>query len=316
MVPPPNDTQKNEADNETENKLIKTSKCGDKSNTKLAKKTSTSFLDQTSKHAMFKAKALSSAKNTKIKLKRSASEPKIQIPTRECKRRIAKDVSAIIRSPLTSEGIYYIHREDNFLEGLAMVIGPKDSLYVHGFYLFEITFPCNYPFEPIKVKFCTGDGKTRLHPNLYVQGKVCLSIINTWRGEGWTSCQTLSSVLLTIRSILDDKPLLNEPGIKETHPDFKRYNRIVEYKNYDTAILRILTGEYCPANFSPFRKYMNQHFAEHKDEIITRIGELYEKYPNKIIISTNMYILRCEIDYGYLFENIKLLAVKQASKID
>lgn len=54
-----------------------------------------------------------------------------------------------------------------------------------------------------------------MHPNMYKNRKVCVSILNTWRGEQWSGCQTIKSVLLTLMSLLDSKPLLNEPGITE-----------------------------------------------------------------------------------------------------
>ena len=66
----------------------------------------------------------------------------------------------------------------------------------------------------------TCDGATRFHPNLYRNGKVCLSILNTWKGEQWTSCQTIRSILLTLITLFHNKPLLNEPGFTEKSSDF------------------------------------------------------------------------------------------------
>ena len=82
-------------------------------------------------------------------------------------RRIAKDVSNIYKSPLDKEGIYYVHNDDNMLKGYAMIIGPKDTLYTNGMYLFEFSFPKNYPYRPPKVIMKTNNGLYRMHPNLY-----------------------------------------------------------------------------------------------------------------------------------------------------
>ena len=52
---------------------------------------------------------------------------------------------------------------------------------------FQLTRPfCadRYPFEPPKVLILTVDGRTRINPNLYANGKVCLSILGTWSGPG------------------------------------------------------------------------------------------------------------------------------------
>jgi ubiquitin-conjugating enzyme E2 Z len=92
------------------------------------------------------------------------------------------------------------------LKCYALIVGPKYTIYEDGYYLFDITYPSNYPLQPPKLKFLTNDGNVRFHPNLYRNGKVCLSILNTWRGQGLTSCQTIKSVLLIIVSILDENP--------------------------------------------------------------------------------------------------------------
>ena len=117
--------------------------------------------------------------------------------------RIAKDVKYILNNPI--DNIYYKHDDENLMKGYALILGNKETPYSDGNYLFEFTFPDNYPFEPPKLKFLTNDGHMRFHPNLYINGKVCLSIINTWKGEGWTSCNNINSILLTLTSIFNIK---------------------------------------------------------------------------------------------------------------
>ena len=46
--------------------------------------------------------------------------------------------------------------------------------------------------------------------------KFVISVLNTWRGE-LESCQTIRSILLILVTLFHNKPLLNEPGIKESH---------------------------------------------------------------------------------------------------
>ena len=53
-------------------------------------------------------------------------------------KRIIKDVTQLIKEPLTSQGIYYIHDEENIYSGYALIIGPKDTLYQYGFYMFKV----------------------------------------------------------------------------------------------------------------------------------------------------------------------------------
>ena len=157
-------------------------------------------------------------------------------------RRIISDIKELMKNPLTAQGIYYEHDETDMLKGRALIIGPADTPYADGFYFFTFQFPSNYPHAPPKVEFCTGDGVTRFNPNLYRTGKVCLSILNTWKGEQWSGCQTISSVLLALCTVLNDEPLLNEPGITKTHRDYEGYNEIIRYKNIEVAILGMLAS--------------------------------------------------------------------------
>jgi ubiquitin-protein ligase len=53
-------------------------------------------------------------------------------------RRIISDIKELIKNPLTAHGIYYEHDETDMLCGKAMIIGPKDTPYADGFYLFKL----------------------------------------------------------------------------------------------------------------------------------------------------------------------------------
>ena len=146
-------------------------------------------------------------------------------------KRIVSDVKDLLKSPLHDEGIFYHHDEEDILKGYAIICGPKGSLYYGGTYMYTFTFPRDYPHSPPVAFFHTNDGETRFHPNMYKSGKVCLSILNTWKGEPWSGCQTIRSILLTILSVFDDKPFLHEPGITEMHSDFAKYHEIISFKN-------------------------------------------------------------------------------------
>ena len=110
--------------------------------------------------------------------------------------RLLKDVRQMIKHPLTDNNIYYIHDDTDILKGYALIIGPSDTPYFGGFYFFELHYPADYPHSPPIVIYSTNGENVRFNPNLYVTGKVCISILNTWRGEQWTSCQTISTILL------------------------------------------------------------------------------------------------------------------------
>jgi len=230
--------------------------------------------------------------------------------SKEAMRRIISDIKQIKTSPLTEHGIYYEHDETDMLFGKALIIGPSDTPYENGFYLFKIRFPPNYPYSPPKLTFCTSDGgATRFNPNLYCSGKVCLSILNTWQGDQWTSCQTLSSVLLAVCTVFNSEPLLNEPGILRSNPDFEPYTEIIKYKNIEVAIFRILeTVKDASYEFSLFGDIIREHYQKSKDKIRERIEEEMKKRGDNGVVSsgrvynTNIYRLQTFVHYKPLLK--------------
>ena len=118
--------------------------------------------------------------------------------TKDSMNRLIKDIRNIIKNPLTEQGIYYVHDDSDMLKGYAMIVGPEETPYFGGFYFFEIDYPCDYPHKPPNVKYCTNGNQIRFNPNLYTCGKVCISLLNTWRGDQWTSCQSISTVLFAL----------------------------------------------------------------------------------------------------------------------
>jgi ubiquitin-conjugating enzyme E2 Z len=222
-------------------------------------------------------------------------------------KRLLKDVAQIIKNPLTEQGIYYVHDEFNMYKGYAMIIGPDDTPYEGGYYFFEFNYTNDYPFSPPKVVYNTNDGTTRFNPNLYRNGKVCVSILNTWRGEQWTSCQNISSILLTLVTLLNDNPLTNEPGFKPTHKSCIPYNRIIEYKNYTMAILRFLNKDNIPYGFKGFHPIILKHFNENKTKILDKITQIIKSGDrDEIQDYVSVYNMRQKYNYAKLkkdFEN-------------
>lgn len=107
----------------------------------------------------------------------------------------------------------------------ALVIGPDDTPYENGCFIFDILLGGSYNQAPPSVKsMTTKNWKYRLNPNLYAEGKVCLSLLGTWNGPGWVSGKsTLLQVLVSIQSmILWSEPITNEPG--ESSHEFFHYS--------------------------------------------------------------------------------------------
>jgi ubiquitin-conjugating enzyme E2 Z len=229
-----------------------------------------------------------------------------QFISKESISRLLKDVKQIMTNPLTENGIYYIHDDTEMLQGYAMIVGPEDTPYFGGYYCFEINYPTDYPHSPPKIKYCTNGENVRFNPNLYKCGKVCVSLLNTWKGDQWTSCQTISTVLLTLCTLLCKNPLLNEPGVTKTHNDINKYNSIIEHYNIKIAICDIIQKK--PGIFlhffDMFYPYVVTNFIVNHKKLTDFVEAKMVEFPEKQIITTSMYGLNHSIEYKVLHKNL------------
>lgn len=155
---------------------------------------------------------------------------------------------------LNDMGIYFSCDEDNLFKAKAMIIGPDDTPYARCPFFFTFEFTHKYPFKPPKAVFRTGNGKARLHPNLYVDGKVCLSMLNTWSGPSWSSCNSFRSVLIAIQSIMNDNPITSEPSYedekKKKGSKAQKYHDTVQHECYSIALTNQITK--VPSGFEEY----------------------------------------------------------------
>jgi len=123
-------------------------------------------------------------------------------------------------------------------------------------FYFYVSCPDNYSISPPRVKLMTGLGRCRFNPNLYSNGKVCLSILNTWAGPSWSPANSIATVLMSIQSLLTEKPYHNEPGFEiERHPGHvKAFNDVVQHETIRFAVLEMMQGleeDRLPRAFGP-----------------------------------------------------------------
>lgn len=225
------------------------------------------------------------------------SKPKTIL--RETVQRLLSDVRTIIKTPLSDNGIYYCHDDEDMMKGYAMIIGPSETPYYGGYYFFEFNYPYDYPFSPPKVTYKTNNGVTRFNPNLYKCGKVCVSILNTWSGEKWSACQSISTILLTLCSLLNDKPFLNEPGQSIYSSDFEKYQRSIEFLNisFSTCYMIMNIETSMPKYSTMFFSIMKDNFIKNFANILSFVKDKAEKQilPETIIVS--IYGMTTKIDY-------------------
>jgi ubiquitin-conjugating enzyme E2 Z len=151
---------------------------------------------------------------------------------------------------------------------MVLFFGPSNTPYHHGNFFVELKFNSNYPFEPPKANFKSTDGTIRFNPNLYANGKVCLSILGTWSGPSWSIVQNLSSIILSIQSLLGEYPLHNEPGYEKCRPDEPKmvgYTQYVQYHTINYSILKMIKNKLYPPEFEHI---IIKNFVDNFDSII------------------------------------------------
>ena len=102
---------------------------------------------------------------------------------------------------------------DERMDLLRVIIeGPPDTPYQGAIFVFDIHLPAGYPDVPPCVTYWAWG--RRINPNLYANGKVCLSLLGTWAGPSWEpQVSTLLQVIVSIQAmVLIEAPYCNEPG--------------------------------------------------------------------------------------------------------
>lgn len=206
-------------------------------------------------------------------------------------KRIISDIIEFQKNP--PKGIHIDIDKVDCTNMKALIIGPKDTPYEDGYFFFSIKFPNNYPESAPKVQLKTIDGKIRLNPNLYSCGKVCLSILGTWSGPGWTSAQTLTSVLLSIQTLMNEVPIRNEPGFENTAKDSIKsidFNNYVTYYKYKLTILGVINNKF--PEFNCFMEIIKEHFKSKFKDHINNILSFKEIYDCEKLYDSPIYFIK------------------------
>mmetsp|Transcript_41235 Transcript_41235/g.47493 ORF Transcript_41235/g.47493 Transcript_41235/m.47493 type:complete len:828 (+) Transcript_41235:1411-3894(+) len=165
----------------------------------------------------------------------------------------------------------------------ALVMGAVGTPYAHGAYEFDIYCNQNYPKDPPKMNLTTtGCSAVRFNPNLYACGKVCLSLLGTWRGnstENWDpKISTILQVLLSTQAIIMSEDIyFNEPGFEGEAgtPDGERknegYSNIIRYCSTKYAMLEQIKNP--PPGFETI---IRRHFFLKRDEIMKDLRKWVE----------------------------------------
>mmetsp|Transcript_8777 Transcript_8777/g.18221 ORF Transcript_8777/g.18221 Transcript_8777/m.18221 type:complete len:329 (+) Transcript_8777:3-989(+) len=175
--------------------------------------------------------------------------------------------------PLHPDATVFVRQDETMMNvWRAMLTGPVDTPYALGCFVFDIFCPPEYPAIPPLVHFeTTGGGTVKFNPNLYADGKVCLSLIGTFSGvnatEKWDPQRSsLYQVLVSIQSqILVPHPIVNEPGYdsRESSAQSKEYNARLRLDTMRHAMIAQLRNP--PVGFE---SAVIKHFERQRDRIL------------------------------------------------
>jgi len=231
--------------------------------------------------------------------KKEQPEKKKMIPMRS--RRIMGDLRELLKDSL--EGVF-IHFDESDINHMIVMIRGQEGPYEFCQFLFHISFSDDYPMSPPIIKFCSSDGRTRLNPNLYIEGKVCLSILGTWSGDPWTSVMTIKTVILSIMAlVMTREPLKNEPGLESSPIDrIETYNQIVEYASLNILVNQINNPS---EMFAPLLKNMNAQFIKDYPALIEKVDTLIQSENNQKTVKISYHSQTAKLDYDSLKKRIQ-----------
>ncbi len=136
-------------------------------------------------------------------------------------------------------------------------------------------------------------GGIRFNPNLYDCGKVCLSLLGTWRGEAsenWNpKTSTLTQLFISVQAqILTPDPYYNEPGYERNYGTKKgkensdKYNNYIRYYNMLHAMVNVINAVR-NGKYQEFKEVILNHFKLKKDYIL----ELGQKWVDESFSTTS-----------------------------
>lgn len=212
--------------------------------------------------------------------------------------RIISEISSLKSSlPLNWDSSIWVRIPKNNMNIITFIIsGPKDTPYQDGLFEFHAHLPPAYPNSIPKVLLVTtGNGNVRFNPNLYACGKVCLSLLGTWKGgegEEWLpKTSTFLQVLVSIQSLIFiEDPYFNEPGheVNINTPLGKeasdKYNTIIQIATIEWSIINQIKNP--PLGFETI---VIEHFKRKKTSIIETCKKWVNNTKSYKKELTNMY---------------------------
>ncbi|XP_053607115.1 (E3-independent) E2 ubiquitin-conjugating enzyme isoform X2 [Plodia interpunctella] len=158
-----------------------------------------------------------------------------------------------------------------------MIAGPTKTPYEGGLFVFDVQLGGEYPRAPPLChyhSYCSD----RLNPNLYEDGKVCVSLLGTWSGRGvevWGKDSSLLQVIVSLQGlILNAEPYFNEAGYEKQKgtqqgkENSRMYNEMVLLKLVQSMTKMVMNPP------EPFREEISSHMRQHAAALCRRLEGL------------------------------------------
>lgn len=136
------------------------------------------------------------------------------------KRRLLRDLKTLQKE--TPHGISGSPVGNDIQQWEAIILGPDGTVWEGGVFKLKLVFPEDYPNRPPHVRFTS----RMFHPNIYVDGAICLDILQ----NQWSPVYDTAAILTSIRSLLSDPNPLSPANTKAAQlfvENRREYNRQV-----------------------------------------------------------------------------------------
>lgn len=123
---------------------------------------------------------------------------------------LRNQLKELLKNPVDGFSVGLVD-ESNIYEWKVMIEGVAGTLYEGGLFPAILSFPKEYPNKPPQMRFLTPNF---WHPNVYPDGRVCISILHEAKedqfnaqekmSEKWRPILGIEAILLSVISLLSD----------------------------------------------------------------------------------------------------------------
>jgi len=160
----------------------------------------------------------------------------------------------------------------------ALICGPPGTPYHDATFVFDLQLTPEFPQQPPLVHYLSHG--ERINPNLYENGRVCLSLLGTWTGrqscELWSpETSSVLQVLVSIQGlVLCEMPYFNEAGYEKQLGSDEGEHHARRY-NEGALLLSLKAMQACmhrPA--PPFEELTRLHYCSVRPRVLQRCRTL------------------------------------------